>query len=34
MAEKLEKGEIPSDALKYGLLALDDRNVTEELGEE
>lgn len=34
MAEKIEKGEIPSDALKYGLLALDDRNVTEELGEE
>ena len=34
MAEKVEKGEVPSDALKYGLLALDDRNVAELTGEE
>ena len=34
MSEKIEKGEIPPEALKYGLLALDDRNVAEFTGEE
>ncbi|MBR6553134.1 MAG: hypothetical protein IKT91_00870, partial [Clostridia bacterium] len=34
MSEKIEKGEIPPEALKYGLLALDDRNVAEFMGEE